>query len=106
MANLVKVSQVNKTVTTAGTRVALAAATQRVRSLMIQAESTNTGVIYIGDITVSSTVKGATLTAGNSLTIEAPVMGQAGADDLDLASIYIDSSVNGDKVSVLFIARN
>lgn len=52
-----------------------------------------------------SGVFGTQLYAGNTISIEAPEMGNAGANDLDLNDFYIDASVNGEGVSVTFIYR-
>ena len=102
---LVKLGHTNKAVTTAGTAVALASST-RVRSVMIQANNANTNNIYVGGSTVSSSSYGTFLTAGNSVTIEAPDMGNSGANDLDLADIYIDADTDGEGVSVTYLYRN
>lgn len=77
------------TVTTAGTRVQLAS--NSIVAGILQAPSTNSGLIYVGGITVSNTVFGAELQAG-----------QATGFAIDNTSkIYIDSSVNGDKCAFL-----
>jgi len=79
-----------KTVTTAGTDVALATTTIA-KWVVIQAQTDNTGVIAVGAAGVDATVAtgtGVALAAGESLTI--PVD--------DLKNIYIDSTVNGDGV--------
>lgn len=78
------------TVTTAGTRVQLASNVLTVGAIL-EAPSTNTGLIYVGGVTVSSTVFGAELQPGQSTSV---------AID-NTSRIYIDSSVNGDKLSAL-----
>lgn len=78
-------------VTTAGTRVVLAAS-QVVRSVTIKAKSTNTGKIYVGDITVAAAT-GFPLDAGESVSFEIQ----------NLASIYLDSAVNGEGASYLAV---
>lgn len=85
-----------KVVTTAGTRVTLASSTTA-REVTITALSTNTGVIVVGGSTViaaAGTRRGVPLSAGASLTIRID----------DLADIYIDSTVNGEGVSFLYLA--
>jgi hypothetical protein len=79
-----------KTVTTAGTRVALGTGVVNSK-LLIRAAASNTGLIYLGDSTVSSTT-GYILEAGAAVFI-----GMAG----DLSKIFIDSSVNSQKVSYI-----
>lgn len=79
-----------KTVTTAGTDVALASSLG-VKWVVIQAQTDNTGVIAVGASGVDATVAtgtGVALAAGESITL--PIE--------DLANIYIDSTVNGEGV--------
>jgi hypothetical protein len=80
-----------KTVTTATTRVQLSATSVPVKSVLITALHTNTGLIYIGTIAVSSSAYGKRLRAEESITI--PVS--------DLNLIYLDASVSGEGVSFL-----
>ena len=72
----------SKDVTTAGVRVALGT-TMTAKQIYIRAKSTNTGVIYVGGITVDST-NGIALGANDSVTLEIA----------DRATVYIDSSVS------------
>lgn len=81
-----------KTVTTAGTKVTLAAS-QAVKSVAIKALSTNTGFIYVGDGSVASTT-GLQLLAGETVSL----------DIANLATVNLDSSVNGEGVT--YIATN
>lgn len=79
-----------KTVTTAGTDVALASSTPCKR-VDIQAQTDNTGIIAVGGSGVDFTVAtgtGIILSPGDIYSLEID----------DLADIYIDSSVNGDGV--------
>jgi len=76
-------------VTTAGTRVQLAS--NAVSGIILEAPSTNTGIMYIGGSAVSATVFGAELQAGQSTSVA--------IDNTN--KIYIDSSVNGEKVAVI-----
>jgi len=79
-----------KTVTTAGTDVALAGVTV-CRKVDIQAQTDNTGLIAVGGSGVDateSTGTGIILNAGDSYSVEID----------DLANIFIDSTVNGEGV--------
>jgi tetrahydromethanopterin S-methyltransferase subunit B len=79
-----------KTVTTAGTDVALASSTA-CKKVDIQAQTDNTGVIAIGASGVDATVAtgtGILLNAGDIYSFEID----------NLADVYIDSTVNGDGV--------
>ncbi len=89
-----------KAVTTAGTRVTLVASNLFTASVIIQAKCANTGFIYVGDSTVTS-ANGIRLSACDklSLTFDA-VPGKA--DPLDLLKVYIDASVNGEGVNLLY----
>ena len=66
MSQKVRPAQANKTVTTAGTRVALADNTVLIRTMVIQADEGNSGSVLVGDSSVSSSVFGVEITAGNS----------------------------------------
>jgi hypothetical protein len=78
-----------KNVTTAGVRVALAS-TQVYKELTIIAKSTNTGNIYIGDSTVSSTAGIiAILPAGAYVTM----------NFVDAATLYLGADVSGEGVT-------
>jgi hypothetical protein len=84
-----------KTVTTAGTRVALAASTGATQ-VLITALDANTGVVVVGGSTVvasASTRQGTPLWARDSIALEVD----------DLADVYIDSTVNGEGVSFTYV---
>lgn len=103
MSGKLKPGQVNKTVSVAGTREKASASQLLVRSFMIQALATNTNNVYIGDSSVSSTVFGIKLAAGNAVTVEAPVMGVGGSNDLDLSDWWLDVDTNGEGVSIIYL---
>lgn len=73
----------------AGTRVQLGS--NVVNGVVIQAKSTNTGVIYVGGSDVSSTVFGAELQPGQSVGLA--------IDNTN--KIYVDTATNGNDVAVL-----
>jgi hypothetical protein len=79
-----------KYVTTAGTQVALASSQAITHSVTIMAQSGNSGWIYIGSSSVSSS-NGYILDAGD--TVELKIA--------NLATVYVDSSVNGEGVSYI-----
>lgn len=81
-----------KNVTTAGTQVVLATA-MRVTSVVVRAKVANTGMIYVGVDSVDSST-GFELDAGDACSISAVELG-----GIDLANIWIDSSVNGEGVT-------
>ena len=78
--------------TNAATRAQLHAG-QACREVLVTAKPGNTGWVYIGDVTVSSTVFGKRLGADQSL--------KAAVNNLNL--IYIDVSVNGEGVDFIYV---
>lgn len=76
------------TVVTSGTRVQLASNT--CKTVVIKAGLTNTGTIYLGDVTVASTT-GLELAAGDSYS----------ADVSNTNLFYVDASSNGQFVTWL-----
>jgi len=80
-----------KTVTNAGTDVALVAGSTACKKVDIQAQTDNTGVVAVGATGVDATVAtgtGIILNAGDVYSMEID----------DLVNIYIDSAVNGEGV--------
>jgi hypothetical protein len=86
-----------KVVTTAGTRVALAASTA-CKEVVITAETDNTGIVTVGAagtvIAALATRTGIPLNAGDSVTIQTD----------NLADIGLDSAVSGDGVTFMAFA--
>lgn len=78
------------TITTSGTRVNLASNALS-QGVVIEAPSTNTGVIYIGGSTVSASVYGAELQPGQSVGLA--------VSNTNLVSV--DTATNGNKVAVI-----
>lgn len=96
----------DKSTVTAGTRVAITATTTlRGYSVVIQAKASNTGKIYVGDSSVTSTKCVAELSAGQSVTIDA-VQNAGRVELVKLSNIYIDSSVNAEGVHIGYVAVN
>ena len=79
-----------KYVSTAGTQVALASSQAITHSVTIMAQSGNSGWIYIGNSSVSSS-NGYILDAGDTLELKIA----------NLATVYVDSSVSGEGVSYI-----
>lgn len=77
-------------VTTAGTRVALAGSTA-CKKVVMTAKATNTGVIWVG---------GSTVAAGAGIPLVA--YQQFEIDIQDLATVFIDSTVNGEGVTYVY----
>lgn len=80
------------TVTTAGTAVPISSSTA-VKSVTVRALKINTGYIYVGSSSVSSS-NGFQLSAQETVSL-----------DIDnLSKVYIDSSVNGEGVTFIYLA--
>lgn len=79
-----------KTVASAGTEVALATSTALTSGVRIKAMHANTGWIYVGANPVTSST-GFVLDAGEEVFLEVA----------NLATVYIDASVNGEGVSYI-----
>lgn len=91
-----------KAVTTAGTRVALTANTAiKPASIYIEAKAANTGYIYVGVDTVSSTQYITRLAAGEGLELASP--DPSNRMGIQVSSIYIDSSVNAEGVNFSYL---
>lgn len=80
------------TVTTAGTRVQLSGASTPIRSICVKALTGNTGKMYVGDVTVASS---------NGYELPKDVSVCLDVNNINL--IYVDSSVNGEKVSYVAV---
>lgn len=93
-----------KTVTTAGTREQLTTAERHMTSVVITAEIDNTGYVYVGDRTVSSTNCFALLVAGASVSIDALSLGLGDAK-IDLSEIWLDVSVSTDGAFVGYLEQ-
>jgi len=86
-----------KAVTTAGTREQLTTAELYAPAVLIQAEVSNTGQVYVGDKAVSSANTGIELDSGDSITLSASDLGWTGAL-ISLKDIWLDVSVSTDGV--------
>lgn len=89
-----------RVVTTAGSPVPLSVQSVAFRSVTITAETDNTGTIVVGADTVvaaQATRRGTPLAAGQALTFVAT---EDHVDDL--ASIYLDATVDGDGVTFTY----
>lgn len=87
------------TVTTAGTRVAFPSARTRVVALKLRAAAANTGDIFIGDVTVSSSNAYVLEETGDEEgRVNWPI---PEGHSIELKDIYADAAVNGETVHFL-----
>lgn len=87
-----------KTVTAAGTQEPLSATAVLATDLIIQALSGNTGVVYVGSSTVSSSDCMAELSAGGVVTFSS--LAAVSGGHINLADIYIDVETSGEGVNI------
>lgn len=100
----VKVRHFMSTVAATGTRERMTNSNLKVASIMIKAETSNTGIVYVGDDQVSSSTYGIDLSAGDTVELTSDDLGWADAKIL-LREVWLDVSVSGDGVSVTYFER-
>lgn len=89
-------------VTTAGTRKQISTDSKACYAIVLQANSSNTGKIYVGDSTVTSS-NGIELSAGDSLTISPQSINGGSDTEINLTDVYIDAQVSGESVRVHYL---
>ena len=93
------------TISTAGTPVTVTASEQLVSSVTLVAESTNSGVVRTGDsATDGPSGVGVGLAGGEAIVFD-PSEYEGTTEEVDLNEVYVDSSVNGDVISVIYYER-
>jgi len=93
----------NKTVTTSGTPEAITAVGTRAEKVIIEALSTNTNVVYVGDANVSfSGKRGVSLLATKTYVID-PSSDDQRDEGINMATIFVDPQTNGEGVSISYI---
>jgi len=86
-----------------GTRIPLTTGNFKASSVLVQADDSNVGAIYVGDITVDDT-NGIVLPPGASATIEGDSV-RGISDELCLEEIHIYSSTSGNKARISYFRR-
>lgn len=103
--------KITKTVTAAGTQVQVTTDVNILPSAVyFEADAANTGVIYIGLSDVSSTDYIARLaipstSSSPSFALNSPAagLGRIGSSGIQLSSLWVDSSVSGEKVHITYM---
>lgn len=91
-----------RTITTSGTAIRVSATDLLVRSFVIQAKSTNTGVAYVGGSDVlASSANGIALTAGSSIAFVA-VGERKDVNMYNLTNFWVDTTNSGDKILITY----
>lgn len=86
-----------KTVAASGTAEKIAATATKVLFVVFRAKTGNTNNVYLGDSNVDKTTSPQlTLTAGQTLTVNAPT-----GFHIDLTEWYVDADTNGEGVDFL-----
>lgn len=93
------------TVATPGTRVQLSATpVLDSASIIIQADTANTGNVYVGDVTVTS-LNGILLPPGAAISLDGDEVG-GNYLQIDADKVYIDAATSGNKVRVAAITQS
>lgn len=100
---LFTMAQVN--VAAAGTRVQVSANDLYASTVIFQAAEGNGGLIYVGDVNVSSTRYAACLGTGEIFSISADNGGVSSGQEFNLKDLYVDTSNAGDDVYVSYVKR-
>lgn len=96
-----RLKSLQKNITTAGTELQLTTTKTNAYGVKIKAKIGNTGNMYVGhDNTVSATT-GFELDAGEMVDVAA-LLGVDKDTPIDLSQIWLDSSVNGEGVCVVY----
>ncbi len=98
-----KYKSVEKLVTTAGTRVALASSKTMTTHVIIKARSNNAGLVYVGGSDVAA-ANGFHLAANQEVKLSDLVQASAN-ESFNLADVYIDAATNGDGVRILYVTE-
>lgn len=93
-----------KTVTADTTQERLITSNISVPAVLLQAELSNTGYVYVGDSEVSATNYGVCLSAGDVYTLSAEELGW-GKSFISMKDVWLDVSVAGDGVSCMYLER-
>lgn len=104
MSNL-KVTQVRKTVTTAGSPVQLSLTSLKRQSFLLIADPNNTGTLYVGDsAVVAASALGIPLAANESVTLDGTNY-EGTNEKFDASLVYVDATVSGDTLIVSYNER-
>ncbi len=97
-----------KAVTAAGTRESLSASDIKCSYVRIQAESTNTGLMFVGDSQVSATlgIELKVSAQAGSRTVPYMELFAVGNDLISLRDIWVDAATTADEVQVLCMRKD
>ncbi len=98
-----KYKSVEKLVTTAGTRVALASSKTMSTHVIIKARSNNSGLVYVGGVDVAA-ANGYHLAANQEVKLGDLMQANAN-ESFNLADVYVDAATNGDGVRIIYVTE-
>lgn len=105
MATTHKIKQLSVvTIASAGTAVQVTSQDISTPAAYVQADSLNTGKVYVGDADVDST-NGIELAAGESVTLDGTAFLRGDATKFILSDIWVDTATNGNKVRVSYLVE-
>jgi hypothetical protein len=93
------------TMTVGTTGVSIAPSGQLCASVYIEADSNNTGAVYVGDSNISTTRFMTNVSAQGGIWINAGYPSRPDATNLQLSGIYVAGSVAGQLVHVTYLER-
>lgn len=102
MAAGLKLAQLEQLVLAANTATAVTGSTMPSYSLIITAEASNSGSLYVGDSNVTTT-NGIPIEPGNTLTLATPERDRY--TEIDLADIYIITGTSSNKARISYLRR-
>lgn len=83
-------------VASAGTAVQVDSNETPVSSLILQAQDSNTGSLFVGDSTVTST-NGLEVVPGATIEITGDSFGRGQSNEIILSDIYVNATTSGDR---------
>lgn len=97
------------TVATAGNAIAVISASTQVTAVYFEGFEGNTGKIYVGTSTVTTSTYAAKLIAGGGFSLTADNQGRAGSSagggEIALNTIFVNAGTSGDKCMVTYLER-
>lgn len=107
MAQTAKTGQIHKTVTTAGTPLALSSTDLYVRRVLLQCSGANTGTTCFAGTSAANAVaaKGIVMAKPTATAEAQPVVLEVGPGEakINLKEIYVDVATNADEVNAFYI---
>jgi hypothetical protein len=97
---MAKITSAGVVTASAGTAVRFTTAPTPIKSIFIQANKGNGGVVYVGDLTTSATTS-PSFAAGESIEIKFKDSGEETSGDL--SDFYMDSAVTGQGIKYIAV---